>query len=103
MCISMTRQFFLRGTAVLAAIGIGGCKTAPEASQGVRGLPYAGDRVFYTLDDYLAYRRELGKVDRPYYELIGPNLYRLNTGRGMDPAKAQVFTREQLSREFGLK
>ena len=65
-------------------------------------LPYADGRTFRSLNDYLAYRKTLGRLDRPYYEEISPGLYRLVAMRRPNTPD-QVFTRQQLLDLFGFR
>ncbi len=71
-------------------------------TSGVADLPHSQGRLFYTLDDYLLYLEEMGKQDRPYYVRIGPDLYRLEAGRGGGGQSPQYFTRDELQEKFGF-
>jgi hypothetical protein len=62
---------------------------------------------FRTLDDYLSYlERTQGPVDGPWYRLIKPGVYELQTGNlrvlGNAAEPKRIFTREELEREFGF-
>lgn len=65
-------------------------------------LPMAQGRTFDDLDSYLAYRQELGAMDKPYYLLVGPELYQLIRGRALGGKPPELFTRAQLLKEFGF-
>lgn len=72
-----------------------------EASGGPADLPFAKGRVFHSLDEYLAYRRQLGQTDRPWYEEISPGHYRL-VARHLPGQPPQEFTRAELLAKFGF-
>ncbi len=59
-------------------------------------------REFETLDEYLAHLRKLGAQDYPFYELVGPDRYKLNIGRGGNRQPAKYFTREELAQKYGF-
>jgi len=68
----------------------------------VFGLPLSNGRSFETLDEYLAFRAELGAQDAPMYTEVEPGVYELWGGRrppGLTPPR---FTRAQLLEEFGF-
>jgi hypothetical protein len=65
-------------------------------------LPYAGDRQFRTLDEYLAYRRTLGATDRPWYEEISPGVYKLTGGRRLPGSPNPTYMRRELLEKFGF-
>lgn len=67
----------------------------------VAGLPHARGRTFETLDAYLAFRRELGAVDLPWYKEVAPDMFELQTSIRPAPAPRR-FTRAQLARQFGF-
>ncbi|WP_126422435.1 hypothetical protein [Asticcacaulis excentricus] len=67
----------------------------------VKGLPYAGDKGFCSLDEYLAFRQKLGATDRPWYKLVAPGVYQLVKPRVADP-EPQHFSRGQLAEQFGF-
>jgi len=97
--------FFLSVCAVPACAGPAGRpveKTrdmnAPQMAPD--NLPFAKGTVFKALDDYLAYRRKLGALDRPYYEETAPGVYRLVGARL--PSPAETYTRQQLMEKFGF-
>lgn len=64
-------------------------------------LPFAQGRHFETLDDYLAFRRERGATDVPWYREIRPGVYEL-AGRRGPGAAPRIYTREQLMERFGF-
>ena len=68
----------------------------------VPGLPFAQGRAFASLDDYLAFLRERGKHDVPWYREIGPGLYELVSRRGPG-ATPRTYTRAELERKFGFR
>ena len=68
----------------------------------VADLPFAGGRTFATLDEYLAFRRELGTMDKPFYREVKPGLYELDTGRGPKTAPPERYTRAELLAKFGF-
>lgn len=74
------------------------------AGEGVANLPFARGRVFRSLDEYLAYRRELGATDIPYYEEISPGIFRLTGGmrRPIPGEPARNLTRAELAAQFGF-
>ncbi|HVZ29433.1 MAG TPA: hypothetical protein VG839_03500 [Asticcacaulis sp.] len=72
-----------------------------DDSGGVAGLPFAKGRIFHSLDEYLAYRRELGKLDRPFYEEVSPGVYRL-VARLRRPGEDKRYTRAELMAQFGF-
>lgn len=75
-----------------------------QASQpvAVTGLPFAQGRAFATLDDYLAFRKNRGAHDVPWYREIRPGTYELVTRRGPG-ATPEIHTREDLERKFGFR
>jgi hypothetical protein len=74
--------------------------TAPTAG-GIAGLPYARGRRFATLHAYLAFRREQGAIDLPWYEEVAPGVYELRTS--VRPAlPPRRITREALARRYGF-
>lgn len=76
--------------------------TMHDTDKGRAGLPFAGDRVFYSLDDYLAFRRELGKTDRAtWYDEVSPGVYRY-VARAVPPEQRRTWTRAELMAEFGF-
>ena len=76
--------------------------TAPPASATHKDLPYAPGRSFKTLDEYLAWRRKLGTMDRPFYEQVSPGVYRLVSGRRLPGRPDRLFTRQELMEQFGF-
>lgn len=83
-----------RATAAQEAAGM---ERTPDASD----LPYAQGRSFATLDDYLAFRRERGAIDLPWYREARPGVYELVTRRGPG-APPKTFTRAELMRRYGF-
>jgi hypothetical protein len=65
-----------------------------------RPLPGAGGRSFADLDSYLAFRREGGASDMPYYEEVSPDVFQLMLGRGHGGDAPKLFTRAELLAEF---
>ncbi len=65
-------------------------------------LPHAQNKAFRSLDEYLAHLKKLGAQDRPFYESVGPNEFKLNSGRGGHLRPPQYFTRQQLLKKFGF-
>lgn len=76
--------------------------TLPSSPNMQKDLPYAQGRSFKTLDEYLAWRRRLGTMDRPFYEEIAPGVYRLVSGRRLPGQEDKLFTRQQLMEQFGF-
>ena len=74
--------------------------TAKSRSHSPR--PHSQGKSFSNIDEYLAHLRKMGAQDRPFYEKIGPNKYRLNTGRGSRRKPPQIFTRQQLLNKYGF-
>lgn len=69
----------------------------------IGGLPYAGRRVFRSLDEYLTYLREKGApIDKPWYREIGPGAYVLQRGNMRRLNPPETFTRAELMRKFGF-
>lgn len=83
--------------ALIAASASGG----RAGNQQVGGLPNAHGRTFASLDDYLAFLKQRGTMDIPYYELQPDGRYLFVRGRGTmnDP---HYFTRQQLLEKFGF-
>jgi len=111
----MKQRLTLRVLTVTLIFGVLGCRAKIEASQpadeptelehdhkGQQGLPHAQGRTFYTLDQYLAHLTTMGMQDRPFYEQVGPDRYRLNVGRGGHGKPPQHFTREELMHKYGF-
>lgn len=71
------------------------------ATPPVKGLPYAGDKSFCSLDEYLAFRKRLAATDRPWYKPVAPGVYQLVKPRLPDP-EPQHFSRAQLAEQFGF-
>jgi hypothetical protein len=67
----------------------------------VPGLPFAQGRAFASLDDYLAFLRERGRYDVPWYREVRPGVYELVARRGPG-AEPETYTREELARKFGF-
>jgi hypothetical protein len=85
--------------AILAAFAFS--QESAEAKM-VKELLGAHGQTFETLDDYLAYLKERGASDHPYYELQPDGRYLHVRGRGTmnDP---HYFTRAQLLEKFGFE
>lgn len=66
-----------------------------------RELPFAQGRDFATLDEYLAFLRERGAIDIPWYREIGPGVYEL-VARRRPGAPAETRTRAELMERFGF-
>ena len=88
--------------ALLAVLFYFTVNSVADESKLMNDLPLAGERHFDTLDEYLAYRAELGKHDRPYYLEVEPDLFQLIIGRGTLTRPPHYFTRAQLLEEFGF-
>lgn len=68
-----------------------------------RKLPFSRGKTFDTLDAYLKHLEEMSKIDAPYYEQIGPDLYR-KRGRFRHQGGAKIdFTRQELLEKFDFK
>lgn len=73
----------------------------PAGESGVSGLPYAGERTFSSLDEYLAFLETRGAVDLPYWRQIEPGVYeRVTTMTG---AERITRTREELMTMYGFR
>lgn len=68
----------------------------------VEGLPYARGRSFSTLDEYLAWREQLGHRDLPWYMKRPDGLYERVAGRRPPGHQPELFTREELMEKFGF-
>lgn len=68
----------------------------------VHGLPFAGDRGFATLDDYLAFLESQSGFDTPYYQRVGPDRYQLMTRLPPGRPRPPVVTRAELMRRYGF-
>lgn len=84
-----------------SAAVVSGCANEASSGQPVSGLPHAGGRSFASLDAYLAFLKERGAMDIPFYDLQPDGRYLYNKGRGTmnDP---HYFTRRQLMEKFGF-
>ena len=72
-----------------------------DSGEGVANLPYARGRVFYSLDEYLAYLEEQGAIDLPWWRQIRPGVYeKVTTMTGAEPETA---TREEIMRMYGFE
>ena len=71
-------------------------RPAPRA-----GLPFARGREFASLDEYLAFRKEGGAIDLPWYKEVAPGIYELQTNV-RPAAPARRITRTELARKFGF-
>lgn len=74
---------------------------ADRDSAPVRGLPFSEGRSFASLDDYLAFLKEAGKFDTPWYREVAPGIYEL-AGRRGPFAKPERYTRAELAQKFGF-
>ncbi|ESR25658.1 hypothetical protein [Lutibaculum baratangense] len=94
------------GAGAASAEAMGGDMTPGPAvteGAGVGGLPFAGERRFRCLDDYLAYLRQASAMGASYWEEVSPGLYRRTGGEPMAiPEERPVRTRAELMREFGF-
>ncbi len=78
-------------------------KGPQDAGTGRSGLPYAGDRTFATLDEYLAYLEYLSTADRPHYRRVSPELYELVPGTPLaQPLEKRFFSRQELLEKYGF-
>lgn len=68
-----------------------------------RKLPFARGKSFDTLDAYLKHLKEMSKIDAPYYERIGPELYRKHSRSRPRPGAKVEFTRQELLEKFGFE
>lgn len=61
---------------------------------------------FRTLDDYLSHLELIeGPVGGPWYKMIGPDQYELQTGNlklDVPADQKRVFTRQELEKKFGF-
>lgn len=73
-----------------------------QSGQPVSGLPYAGDRTFNSLDEYLAFLRKAGEYDTPWYRKAGPDEYE-EVARRFPGTPAKRFTRAELLRKYGFE
>jgi hypothetical protein len=70
-----------------------------SAPRGVRGLPQANpDRVFFSLDEYLAHRARVAAMGAPALREISPGRYAEEFRDGTSHSS----TREELLRKFGF-
>ena len=67
----------------------------------VADLPFAQGRAFATLDDYLAFLRDRGRYDVPWYRQTGPDRYELVSRRGPGAAP-RSYSRAELEAKFGF-
>lgn len=86
--------------------GPGGGESKPmqipfEGEDDSEGLPFAQGRTFATLDAYLAFLRERGAYDVPWFQEVRPGVYALISRRG-PKAPPLIYTREQLMQRFGF-
>lgn len=68
---------------------------------GVAQLPYARGKVFYALDEYLAYLEQQSAIDLPWWRQIRPGVYE-RVAR-MPEAQREIATREELMRRFSFE
>lgn len=113
------------GIVAMFLMGTAACGTPSESAEPVTASSSPGasrgggaivDQVpisqrFRSLDDYLAFlERTQAPVDGPWYREIRPGVYELMTGnlrlvgplREAKQPQKQLFTREQLEKEFGF-
>lgn len=84
--------------------GLAAAACGNETGQGGGGapaLPYAQGRSFATLDAYLAYLRELGAMDIPYYQEQPDGRFML-VQRLRPGEQPKIFTRAELAEMFGF-
>ena len=67
----------------------------------VSGLPLAGDRAFRSLDEYLAFRAELGAFDSPHYTEVEPGVYELWGGRRPPGVPGSAWSCRSTARSAG--
>jgi hypothetical protein len=80
-----------------------GPDTAVSEEQAMSAGQMPADK-FATLDDYLAFLKKGGEIDKPWYREVSPGVYELVTTYrpvGGDQ-RPQRFTREELERKFGF-
>ena len=75
--------------------------TDQSKGEGDDELPFAQGRTFATLDAYLAFLRERGAADVPWYQEIRPGVYAVVSRRGPG-APPLIYTRAQLMERFGF-
>lgn len=68
-----------------------------------RKLPFSRGQTFETLDAYLKHLKEMSTIDAPYYEQIGPDLYRKRGRFRQQPGAKMEFTRQELMDKFGFE
>jgi hypothetical protein len=69
-----------------------------EGGEGTRD----GRPGFETLEAYLAWARERGAYDFPWYKQVAPGVYELQGRRGRGEAPKR-YTRQELAEMLGLK
>lgn len=87
--------------AVVVLAASAACADSQASGGPVSGLPHAGGRQFASLDDYLAFLKQRGAMDIPWYELQPDGRYLYIRGRG-SANNPQYFTRRQLLEKFGF-
>lgn len=114
--MKMKEKFMIRAPLLLllAAAPAAACSAKPPRQvpgsdvstaahrEGVANLPFADGRVFHSLDEYLAFRRQAGAYDVPWYRKVGPNEYEVVGQRRPGAAKPKRVTRDELMRRFGF-
>ena len=65
-------------------------------------LPFSKGKSFDDLESYLAHLKVLGAQDVPFYELIAPDRYRRESGRGSQNRQPEFFSREDLLKKYGF-
>ena len=100
--------------ACLACFGTASCSEAAPTAAGVpeaqdiaggtmvTDLPHARGKSFASLDAYLAYLKEVGTMDIPFYERRDDGRYVYIRGR-IRPGPDDVYTREQLMERYGFE
>jgi len=68
----------------------------------ISNLEHSQGKTFSNLDEYLKHLKEMGKQDRPFYELVKPNFYKLNIGRSGRFVEPQYFTRQELLKKYNF-
>ncbi|MGR4893620.1 hypothetical protein ACIPPQ_21605 [Sphingopyxis sp. LARHCG72] len=75
-----------------------------ERRQGVAS-PYSKvpvNRRFRTLDEYLAFLKEMSTLDMPWWEEISPGVYRRVTGLLAQLDGPEIATRAELMKRYGF-
>lgn len=75
---------------------------AEREGHAVSNLPYARERTFRTLDQYLAHLEQLGAIDLPYWREVAPGVYERVTTR-MPRRAPERATRAELMERYGFR